>query len=304
MKMLIGIIGDERDIHVYTLKKRIEDLRCRAEIINLPYSDIIFKKDTIYINKKELLSYDAFYIRQIPYLLSNVFFEETDEEKWRELYFKYVIDCRNNIERLTVYTAIIKIISEEKFVINPYNAQFYQLFKPLQFYILLKNKIPVPSYIVTNEESVVENVDKKVCKPLGSYREVNKKSKEEILEIIKERPVILQKYVRGKTVRASVLEDEVVGAFEIIHTEIDSRIGEIKYKKIELSIEEEETLLKCLRVLNMKYSEIDFIIDEEEKMHILDCNPSPGFMVLEEEAGLPISLRIAQYIIEKVKEWK
>jgi len=87
---------------------------------------------------------------------------------------------------------------------------------------------------------------------------------------------------------------------EIIHSYIDSRIGKVKYKKILLENFVEELLFKCLKILHMKYTEIDLIIDEEN-VYILDCNPSPGFMALEEDVGLPISKKIAEYIVGQIR---
>lgn len=298
--MLVGIFGDERDIHVSTLKKRLEGIGCKASVINLPFSSIEWKVDSVFINGDNLIEYDAFYIRQIPYLISRKFYDVPSKKQWRKLYNKYMEEALFNTERISLYSSIIKFLEESKFVMNPFESQFLQLLKPLQFYLLAKNNIPIPEYVVTNVFYRVEKVNKKVCKPLGSYMEVGKKRREEIREIIKERPVILQNYVHGKTIRASLLEDEFIGAVEIIHPHIDSRVGNVSYRKISLQDEVIELLFKCLNVLKLKYTEIDFIM-ENDKIYILDCNPSPGFMGLEEDAELPTSTKIAEYIVRQIR---
>ena len=298
--MLVGLIGDERDIHVLTLMKRLSERDCRVDVINLPHANILFNGEGIWINDRGIEKYDAFYIRQIPYFLPAKFFEKMSRMEWENLYNEYIYLLEANNERMGLYTSVIKAMEDNALLINPFSTLFMQFLKPFQFYLLRKRGLPVPPYVVTSVDSI--NVEKYgVCKPLGSYARAERMSDERVRTILRERPVILQEYVHGKIARASLLEDEFIGAVEIIHKGFDSRTTDAKYEKISLDDESIEILFKCISTLKMKYTEIDFIISNE-KVFILDCNPSPGFMILEEGAHLPISEKIADYIVRKVRK--
>jgi len=298
--MLVGLIGDERDVHIYTLMRRLVEKGCEVDIINLPKAKILFTEKEVLVNEERVEKYDAFYIRQIPYFLPAKFFEKMSRREWENLYDEYIELLGENNERMGLYTSVIKVMEDIALLINPFSTLFMQFLKPFQFYLLRKNGLPVPPYVATSVESI--NMEKfGVCKPLGSYAKAEKVDDEKVRMILKERPLILQEYVAGKVCRASLLEDEFIGAVEIIHEGFDSRVIDARYERISLDDESIEILFKCVSALKMRYTEIDFIISDE-KIFILDCNPSPGFMILEEGAHLPISDKIADYIIRKVRK--
>lgn len=293
--MFAGIIGSKYDPHVQILKKKLEDRGCEADIIDLLHTPLIFSKKEITINEKMLSSYDAFYIRQIPYLIPPKFFKKISKEEWEELYEEYIDLIPRNMELMSLFTSLIKLIDDEALCINPFETLFLQFLKPWQFYLLAKNNLPIPPYIVTN--FIPDKHDFGIVKPLGSYAKVQifkNKMRDE------RKPLILQKFVKGRVMRASLLEDEFIGCVEIEHRGIDYRGENAIYRKVEIEEEDKETLFKCIESLGMRYTEIDFI-KREEKIFILDCNPSPGFMVLEEKAKLPISDKIAEYMIRNAR---
>ena len=239
-------------------------------------------------------------MRAIPYFYQTQASQRMKKDIWNQLYTQYMDIATINNERLAVYTSFLNMINDIRLVINPFTASFFQHLKPFQFYLLAKHGIPIPPYLATNDVATIKTIDDAIYKPLASNQYVEKKTVVELKKIMKERPVILQQRAKGKTIRASLLSDGLVGAVEIKHKAIDSRIGQCSYKKIILPAFVEEILLKCLQVLTMKYSEIDFIMNGDD-IQILDVNPSAGFMWLEEEANIPTSLKIAEYIVRQIR---
>lgn len=298
--MRVGIIGDKRDIHVSTLKHRLDSLHCSTDVINLASASLIFRGEHLLLNENGSDMYDAFYVRQIPYILSPLLAGDVNKHEWESLYSTYTEYAHKNSENISLYASVIKVLSETSFVINPFSAQFFQQCKPYQFYLLDHHGIPIPPYVVTNVPAPPP-AERTVCKPLSSYLIVEEKTLSEMEAIMEERPLVMQGYVDGKTVRASILDDALVGAVEIQHSAVDSRVGDDRKRQvISLTSEVEELLFKCLEILNMRYSEIDFILDQETA-YILDCNPSPGFMMLEKDAGIPTSWEIARYILRHIR---
>jgi glutathione synthase/RimK-type ligase-like ATP-grasp enzyme len=298
--MLVGIIGDERDIHVYTLKNRLESLHCTVDVIYFPYADMMCTNDHMMVNGRDVFDFDAFYVRAIPFFLQSQASQRMKKDVWNQLYTQYMDLATINNERIAVYTSLMNVMNDICLVINPFPALFFQHLKPFQFYLLAKHGIPVPPYLATNDVATIKTIDDSIYKPLTSNLHVEKKTVVELKKIMKERPVILQKHAKGKTIRASLLLDGLVGAAEIKHKAIDSRVGHCSYKEITLPAFVEEILLKCLQVLTMKYSEIDFIMNGDD-IQILDVNPSAGFMMLEEGANIPTSLKIAEYIVRQIR---
>lgn len=298
--MLAGIFGQKEDIHVYTLKRRLEERGCKTIILNLAYDDIILGNNKIEINQYDLTKFDAFYVRQIPFFLMKQLKKQMPKDTWISFYDNYQKEADICEFRTTLFSSIINIVSNQTLTINPLESMFYQQLKPYQFYLLKKNNIPIPEYYVTNDERFLQKTDSMVTKPLCSYSEVTQKTKHQIIKILPQRAIIQQKLVTGRSFRASVLDDQFVGAIEIIHKSIDSRIGKTKYIKMDLPEHVIEILFKCLKILKYRYSEIDFVLNNEN-VHILDCNPSAGFMVLEKDAGIHTSSAIADYIIRHIR---
>lgn len=298
--MLAGIFGHNKDIHVYTLKRRLENRGCKTFVLNMAYDDSIITIHKTEINQHDLAQFDAFYVRQIPFFLMKELKKTMPKNTWIHYYEKYQKEADICEFRTTLFSTIINIVSNQTLTINPFETMFYQQLKPFQFYLLKKNNIPIPDYYVTNDEQFLQNTDNMVTKPLCSYSKVEQKTKQQIKKILPQRAIIQQNLVKGKSIRASLLEDRFVGAIEIIHKSIDSRVGNIKYIKIDLPEHVIEILFKCLKILKYRYSEIDFVLDNEN-VHILDCNPSAGFMVLEKDAGIQTSSAIADYIIRHIR---
>ena len=216
--MLAGIFGQKEDIHVYTLKQRLEDRGCKTIVLNLAYDDTIITNNKTEINQHDLTEFDAFYVRQIPFFLMKQLKKQMSKDTWISFYNKYQKEADICEFRTTLFSSIINIVSNQTLTINPFETMFYQQLKPYQFYLLKKNNIPVPDYYVTNDEQFLQNTDSMVTKPLCSYSEVKQKTKQQIKKILSQRAIIQQKLVKGRSFRASLLDDRFVGATEILIT--------------------------------------------------------------------------------------
>jgi len=303
----IGIIGQEKDEQVKLLKKRINEKGEKAVVINFRNFP---KKKKLFLNEKkivydnvDLMNINAFYLRQLGYLFP-IPPKEITKKEWNKKYNKYMDFVTNERENLSLKHSLIRMLDREKFVVNPYDSFNYHKLKPLQLYVFMKNNLPVPSFIAGNDLGKIKK-GKMIYKALGGgihAQLVNKKFVNENKETFKERPGLFQEYVKGKNIRVYAVGDEVIGAGELISgPQVDSRIEQKAVKVVELPEEVKEITIKAKNLLGMHFSGVDFMRTKKNEYYILECNPSPMFYGFEYMTKIPVSGKLAEYLIENKK---
>jgi len=303
----IGIIGQEKDEQVKLLKKRINEKGEKAVVINFRNFP---KKKKLFLNEKkivydnvDLMNINAFYLRQLGYLFP-IPPKEITKKEWNKKYNKYMDFVTNERENLSLKHSLIRMLDREKFVVNPYDSFNYHKLKPLQLYVFMKNNLPVPGFVAGNDLGKIKK-GKMIYKALGGGIHtslVNKKFIKESKETFKERPGLFQKYVKGKNIRVYAVGDEVIGAGELISgSQVDSRIEQKGVKVVELPEEVKEITIKAKNLLGMHFSGVDFMRTKKNEYYILECNPSPMFYGFEYMTKIPVSGKLAEYLIENKK---
>ena len=303
----IGIIGQEKDEQIKLLKKRIEEKGQKTIVIDFRGFP---KEKKLYLTEKKivydninLMNINVFFLRQLGYLFP-IPPKEITKKEWNSKYKKYMDFVTNERENLSLKHSLIRMLDEEKFVVNPYDSFMYHKLKPLQLYVFMKNNLPVPSFIAGNDLGKIKK-GKMIYKALGGGIHtslVNKKFIKESKETFKERPGLFQKYVKGKNIRVYAVGDEVIGAGELISgSQVDSRIEQKGVKVVELPEEVKEITIKAKNLLGMHFSGIDFMRTKKSEYYLLECNPSPMFYGFEYMTKIPVSKKLAEYLIENVK---
>ncbi len=162
---------------------------------------------------------------------------------------------------------------------------------------------------------VVGNDVRKIKKFLSSHTSVYKalaggihvQMAEEYLKnktALSERPGIFQKFVKGKNIRAYALGNEVIGVGELLSgSEVDSRIQQKGVRVVSIPKETKEIALKAMHLLGMHFSGIDLIYSEKEnKYYLIECNPAPMFYGFEYMTKIPVSEKLAGYLIKNARK--
>ena len=146
----IGIIGQEKDEQIKLLKKRIEEKGQKTIVIDFRGFP---KEKKLYLTEKKivydninLMNINVFFLRQLGYLFP-IPPKEITKKEWSSKYKKYMDFVTNERENLSLKHSLIRMLDEEKFVVNPYDSFMYHKLKPLQLYVFMKNNLPVPSFI-------------------------------------------------------------------------------------------------------------------------------------------------------------
>ena len=307
----IGIIGQQNDEEVIQLKKEIKKLGGTPIIIDFkefPKKEkLTITEKSIKFNNLELLAIPAFYLRQLGYFWPIPQIELT-KAQWMKYYKKYNENLIDERENLSVKHSMIRILSMETFLVNPYECFMYHRLKPLQFYLLAKNGFKIPLFLSTSDPAEMQRFIKKqssVCKPNAGGAEV-KTSEDFIKEndgIITRRALLFQKRIIGRDIRAFATSDEFIGAAEIIHgPQIDYRVETKDVKPITLPEEIKERTLQAMETLNLRFSGVDYIYDtQEDQYYLLECNPSPMFYVFEKISRINVSKKLAGYLLKNAK---
>jgi glutathione synthase/RimK-type ligase-like ATP-grasp enzyme len=305
--MEIGIFGLPNDDEVKILKRRIEEKGGKATIINFKEFPanvkMYFNEKEIILNGKNLFEMHSFYIRQLGYFWPVPQIEMTIEE-WMKYYKKFNDLLFSEREHISFKHSMIRILDEEKLVVNPYDTFIYHRMKPYQFYKFYKNNLPVPNFIAGGAKYILENfeVEKMVYKPLAGGAEVvmAKDFLEKNKENLEKKVTLFQDYICGDNIRVFVIEDEFIGGAKLVHgPQVDSRVEQIAIEEEKIPEEVQDVALKAIEILGMKFSGVDFIRSLEGEYYILECNPSPMFYVFEEASGIKVSEKIAEYLIRK-----
>lgn len=299
----IAIFGNEKDPQVSLVKEKIKNKGVAIKVFDLRSAKIVITEKRLDCNENNLLDYNSFYVRQIATTLPEVFRENVSFEEWLNYYPKYAKYIVNERERMALRLTLVKLLSEEKFVVNPYESQFYQMLKVYQSYLLEKYNLPIPDWLCTNApETIKDFCGSHVHKALTSGIQVDVLSKKWLAEW-KNNPKIFQKYIDGFPVRAALVGEEIIGSCKLISKEksVDVRLGELRCEKLELQESVKEILIKGGKLLKLHFSCID-LIEKDNEYFVLEYNPSPGFLLLEKAAKIPVAENLASYLIKNAKK--
>ncbi|MEW6070569.1 MAG: hypothetical protein AB1485_08130, partial [Candidatus Thermoplasmatota archaeon] len=170
----IAIFGNEKDPQGALVKKKIKNKGAEVKVFDLRDAKIVINEKRFDCNGDNLLDYNSFYVRQIATTLPEVFRENVSFEEWVNYYPKYVNYIVNERERMALRLTLVKLLSDEKFVVNPYESQFYQMLKVYQSYLLKRYNLPIPDWLCTNIPSAVKDFcGSYVYKALTSGRQVD-----------------------------------------------------------------------------------------------------------------------------------
>ncbi|MEW6069577.1 MAG: hypothetical protein AB1485_03085 [Candidatus Thermoplasmatota archaeon] len=304
---MIGIFGQDEDEQVKLLKKRLEEKGEKVYIINFRHfpkdKKVLIDHEKIVFDGIDLMGTDVFYVRQLGYFWP-IPQEKLTRDEWISMYGKYWEYLTNEREILSLKHSLIRILSREKFVVNPYDSFMYHRLKPLQLWLFKKNNLPIPEFVAGNDLTHVE-VGKMIYKALagGIHAELVDESFFETYKDLSEvRPGLFQKYIKGKNIRAYAVGDEFIGAGLLISgPQVDSRVEQKGVEVVELPEYVKEVAIKAKNILGMHFSGIDFMHSEEGDYYLLECNPSPMFYGFELMTNIPISEKLANFLIRNIK---
>lgn len=156
-----------------------------------------------------------------------------------------------------------------------------------------ENHATIPSYFIKGKKSKVNHLLQrhgslivKSCSGIRSRVVSEEEFMKWNLKNLESIPVLFQKRMPGKDVRVHVLDKELWAVQVKEKKGVDYRYVERgEYLAYPLSPEQKNFCLSLKELENLRLVGIDLLIDEENRMHCLECNPSPGWAGFHRESN-------------------
>ena len=198
-------------------------------------------------------------------------------------------------------------------VVNPPQTHDLHSLKPWEVVSYARQGLPVPVTLSTSDARALVNapgapaegwIRKGLAGGYGYTEEFTfPDSPGDAREALRLGPVMIQERVVGDNLRAFVLDRVVIGAAEIISRlgeETDTRRGDIRIRRVTLPEEAARVAVAATEHWGMTFAAVDFMIDARTGRYIiLECNSAPFFVNFERMTGIPVSSRLADYLVRR-----
>lgn len=306
----IGIVGQHNDADVQELKAKIEDRGGEAKIIDLSlFPSVVnatISDEKVVFDGMNLLELDGFYLRRLASIW-NLPIKRFTQDEW-VAYYERFNDYMDTVRAIHSFKlSMVRVLCEQKFVINPYQAWGYHHLKLHQFWVLKENGFKIPPFISGNNYFDLKTFlgkRKVVQKPVvtGPVRMADVETLESYREALRHRPTVYQEFIPGKSIRAFVLGDECIVACELPQKKwgVDASESLEFMKRINIPQELERELVRAAKTFGMIFSGIDLQLDESSgEYYFLECNSAPYFRPYDAQVNADIGGRLADFLLER-----
>ena len=213
---------------------------------------------------------------------------------------------REQSYQATTYAFFEHLSGQGKLVVNRLTQGFTDHNSKAQLFQKLRRwQIGVPETISTNDPGTaaafVERHGEVVAKPaigVGSTRLVDDHDRARLAEVAL-CPVLLQRFVRGQTLRLHVVGDKVVLPLEIdTQGHVDSRTAPTDFRFAAMDRRHRRDVVRATRLLGLHYAAWDAIVGADDgRLYLLDCNPGPSLMWIGPDFREIVCRGLASYLV-------
>jgi len=231
------------------------------------------------------------------------------------LYSDWFVDYMQRKERFGFQLSWLLALSIQGIpVINPPEHGGVVQLKPFQLQMANLAGLKIPKTLITNNpqrvRSFLQEVDEVIYKPLlgGAICQALDEEALSRLETIVASPVIFQERAHGRSVRLTIIGQEVVSAVAIPSQNLDYRsdpvytAGEQHYETVDIPPPLIDGCLKLMKHCGLLFSGIDFILSDDGSFTFLEANSSPIYLDIEEKTKNPITLKLAELMLKLANE--
>lgn len=222
-------------------------------------------------------------------LLDDWYSAQMAEREWQSL----ATSCLSSFEEEGVRVA------------NPIRSFDLHFLKVLQLMRLKEAGIPIPLTCCTDDPDVafdfIKTVGRVVYKPTagGARCSLFTTKDADRLELIRNAPVLFQEFLEGVPIRVYVVGENDLLACEIKATDVDYRGSEEEIKVVDVPSGVFDMVRKAMRLCGMVYTGADLIRLPDGEFVLLEVNPSPMFLGIQDATGVRIDRALAQFLLGK-----
>jgi hypothetical protein len=183
--------------------------------------------------------------------------------------------------------------------------------KPLMIALLRRAGVPVPESLTTTDRAsaaafVEEHAGEVVCKTAsgGGVTELAAALLERTpLGVGLRGPLLFQRRIIGRSLRAYVVHGRVVGCCEVLHGDVvDWRTDQRGLRPWGTDAALGAILTRSCAALQMDYAGIDVELDGHDEPFVLDVNSAPMFASYERSSGHDVAGPIADMLVALSRE--
>ena len=308
----IGLAGRQGDLEVAALAQALRERGAHPVLLELPLFPL---RRAIHessgrgrMGQEELAGLDALFLRITGY--SSPLPPEDGPlpgpEAWQAIYPRFRVLPADQGECFQFKYALMETLSRRIPVINPPAAQEVHRTKVWQIASLHAAGLPVPPTFAGNDPDAARSFvasqggpDLVVVKPLAGVYKTCLLSDLGIEQALAWGPIILQRYIKGETIRTYIVGGELVGAARILHSDasVDSSIEQSGVERVELPEEVWKAGWAAAQHLGLSWTGMDFQRDEQSGEHwILECNASAMFATFSRLTGCDVPGALADLL--------
>lgn len=310
----VGISGRVGDAEARAVARAVEAKGCVAVPIELP---LFPARRALHeceeggrIARENLANLDAVFVRQtgftspLPDPDSPV-----DPDLWEACYESFSRVPSDEGESFLMKYSLLHILAQSVRVINPPDAQEVHRNKVWQIFHLAAEALPVPPTIAGNDRRACERFvleqggqDNVVVKPLAGIYKTRLLSEVGLDAALARGPVILQRLIRGDTIRAYLVDGKLIGAGNIVHDglAVDSSLGQTGVEVVDLPEDVVAPGWKAAQHLGLVWTGMDFMREDDTgRYFILECNASSMFANFSRMTGCDVPGALAEALLEQ-----
>jgi len=310
-----GIFGSEHDAQCQALRAILEKKGAQTVIVesqglNMGF-DSAFDGERFFYKGQDLSDVKCWYLRYIMSPLPPAF--EMSEEYY--LFSDWFNEYMHRRERFSFQLSWLLSLGFEGIpVVNPPEHGTVAQLKTFQLHAARKAGLTIPKTLITNNASRVRQFTQENCsvvyKPAmgGSLCRLLDTEVLSRIELIAASPVIFQEKIEGRSVRLTIIGNELVSAVAIPSDAMDYRAdpaysgGRQTYEPVEIPAPILESCLALMRSCGLCFTGIDLIQKADGSFVFLEANSSPIYLDIEQKTQTPITAKLAEYMFRIASE--
>lgn len=308
----VGLMGPRFDDEVQVLIRALRERGARVRVLDLTglpgAHRLEIADDAVTYDGRSVAEVGAFYLRRTRAPADAKALLELEQPRGGET------DVRPGVERqLTRERELNALIASalgllSAPIINPPEAQFVHPRKTLHLRTLAAAQLPVPPFVATNDPAVLQDFvaaqgDSGVCvKPLRGLLKTQLYDAHHPPDLT-QRPVLLQQYVPGVTVRVYAVGGRPVAAGEMDNQgHVDSSVDPLPPRSTDLTAEETALVHRATRAVGLPFTGMDLQRPRAGgPSWVLECNAAPMFANFCRLTGADVAGALADYLLARAQ---
>ncbi len=295
----VGLVGHRGDPQLARLVTELEAMGAEPvpfDLTDIPaHVNFHWQGGSLRFGDIELTSLAGIYARTAVFPMPT-FVPGAPRDRWEAMTFPVR-------ESGSLMNSVIAELARRMPVVNPPETHGFHHRKPLMYSLLMDSGVPVPEFAVGCDLAAAATFvhglgEEVVVKPLmgGEVVVGDLSYLRDHHRDLDRRPILLQRRIRGRSLRLYVVGPEVVAAGMVVHGgEVDWRNDLEAIEAITPGEDTASVAVRAARVQGLEFAAVD--VEHDGTPWVIDVNPAPMFAGFEAMSGLDVAGPLARHLV-------